>query len=188
MKPVRALFIPGNRSHVATQLPVAEELRRRGNEAHFLTRDAVIHEAYRTSASLEGGGFTIHAYEGYYQTDIGRRLPRLGPYFRSRREVFRFLDAVAFDVAATCNDDSALFDRLVVDYSRRRGRDVLLIQESVRPAQRRLPLGAALRAQGRSALTTPLLLCVARWATGGAFARRGSFERRANPLRRAFVP
>jgi hypothetical protein len=144
---IKVLFLPGNPSHVKSQRPVAEELVRRGHAPSFLIRDGVVDEYYRVGKCLDRDEFITHVYQGYYRSDINRALPELRSFFRARREVDEFLGLLDFDVAVFCNDDSGLFDRLVIDSCRRRSRAALLIQESVRPAQRVLPILTRLRQQ-----------------------------------------
>ncbi len=170
---IRVLFVPGNPGHVQAQLPIAKELRQRGHNPCFLTRDAVIKPEYRTAEAVKGAGFPCYEYSGYYESDVGRTLPKQKPYVRSKREVFAFLSSIPFDVAVFCNDNSAVFDRLVIAFSRRQGREVLLVQESVRPAHRPTSLVARIRRQGLSAVAAWGPRILARCAPAGAFVRRG---------------
>jgi glycosyltransferase involved in cell wall biosynthesis len=172
-KPIRALFVPGNVAHVRTQLPVAAELARRGHDVAFLVRDRMVAADYRVAPLLAATGQVVHDFDGFYETDLGRRFPRLAAYGRSRRDVTRALDALGFDLAVLCNDDSALFDRLVVDFCRRGDRRTLLIQESVRPAQRRLGLGRRIRHQGLSAVAGGWVQSAGSALLPGPFTRRG---------------
>ncbi len=170
---MNVLFTPGNRSHVASMLPIAEELRRRGHDSSFLTRDAVIEPEYRTAEAVKGAGFPCYEYSGYYESDVSRLLPKVASYVRSKREVFAFLSSIPFDVAVFCNDNSALFDRLVIAFSRREHKEVLLVQESVRPAHRPASLATQIRRRGLSAVAAWGSRILARCAPPGAFVRRG---------------
>ncbi len=172
-KTVKALLVSTNSSHVLTQLPVAAELSRRGHRPLFLVRDSVVRPKHRVTHVLEETGFSTCEYCGYYESDMYRRLPGVRAYVRSKRAVFAFLRTVDFDIAIVCNDDAALFDRLVVDFCRLNNKESLLIQESVRPARRRLPLPTLLKYYGTSILVAKLVQTAARCLTYGPFVRRG---------------
>jgi hypothetical protein len=168
------LVVPGNRSHAASLLPVADELKRRGHQAEFLIRDAYIEVAnLRVADLIDKEQYPVHVYDGEYQTDINQALPYLGSYFRSQKAVGKFLAARDYNLVALCNDDSALFDRLLIDWSVRRRKEVLLIQESIRPARRRLPLGARLQSEGVRKLVLTALLGVAGSVCSSPYFRKG---------------
>jgi hypothetical protein len=167
----RVLFVPGNRSHAASQFPIAEELRRRGHDPAFLTRDAVVEPEYHTAGTVKQAGFPCHEYSGYYAFDENRRLPQLNTYFRSKRAVFDFLRSTDYDISVSCNDTSALFDRFVVEFSRRNRKQALLIQESVRPAHRRIA-NASFGRRRLSNMIDSLVENFGRCPINGDFARQ----------------
>jgi hypothetical protein len=143
--PLRVLLAPGNPLHAKTMLPVAAELSRRRHHPIFIERDAVIAPDYRVGHLIEASGFEVHRFGGVYKSDQGQVLPSLLAYTASRKSVYEFLDRVPFDVSVSCNDTSALFDRLVVAYSKRRRRECLLIQEGIKQPRRHRTLMSFIR-------------------------------------------
>lgn len=170
--PIRVLFVPGNPLHAKTHLLVAEELTRRGHVATFLARDQVTTADYRVREVLENSGYEIIDYAHFYESDQGRVFPSLQTYGRSRRAVFDFLSRLPFDLSVSCNDTSALFDRLVVAFGRRHNKPSLLIQESIKQARREITLRAVMRRHGiRKATLLAARRAAVRWLPGPFTAR-----------------
>jgi hypothetical protein len=169
---IRVLFVPGNAGHIKAFLPIAEELHRRGHELTFLLRDAVVDPEYHTAETVKRAGFSCHEYSGYYVSDVNRRLPKLRTYLGSKRAVFAFLRSIDYDISVSCNDTSALFDRLVVEFSRQNQKQALLVQESVRPAQRQIAMATTPGRRKLSVVVDKMIEIVGRCPVNGAFARR----------------
>jgi hypothetical protein len=169
---IRILLIPGNRSHAACQIPIAEELRRRGHDPAFLTRDAVIEVEYYTAKAVKEAGFPCYEYSGFYAFDENRRFPKLHSYFRSKRAVYECLGSIDYDISISCNDTSALFDRLVVEYGSRNKKQTLLIQESVRPAYRRKKWRVPPGCRISSYIIDRIIDLFGRYSVSGAFVRK----------------
>jgi hypothetical protein len=170
---VQVLFVPGNRSHVATFLPVADELVCRSHEASFLVRDSLVDHEYRVKDLLVSPTLPVREYTGNYNSDMRRLFPAVSSYGRFKREFRRFLAGERFDVLVTSNDDSVMFDRLAVFEARKRGVLTLLIQESVRPTHRRVPISRVLSDAGTQELRGEVAQVVARVLCLGPFFRKG---------------
>lgn len=167
------LFAPSNPSHVATQLPVAKEMVRRGYKAVFLSRDTIVNEEYRVEPFLNGTGMQIIRYDSYYKPDLNLISPRLFSYLKFGTELSGWLSTVDADAVVVCNDDAALFDRMVVELFRRAGKHAFLIQESVRPAIRRIPLYVKLKEQGGRGIFLDLYQKIVFRLGLGPFFRKG---------------
>lgn len=169
----KVLFVPSNPSHVATQLPVAQELLSRGYRSVFLTRDSLIEEEYRVETLLNCNNIPILQYTSYYEADGNRYFPRIMSYFKFKNIFSQWLSRVEADAVVVCNDDAALFDRMVVELFRRAGKHTFLVQESVRPAIRKIPFTLKLRGQGRREMLHKLLQYYASRLRLNSFFRKG---------------
>jgi len=166
-------FVPSNPSHVATLLPVAEELLSRGHVSTFLTRDSLVEEEYRVEPLLASKNMPFVRYTGYYQTDSDQFFPDIGSYLKFRAEFYRWLTPLGADAVVTCNDDAALFDRMVMDLFRCDGKHAYLVQESVRPATRELPFFFKLKEQGTNEILHQFFAKFAYRFSLGPFFRKG---------------
>ena len=169
---ITTLFVPSNPTHLQNQLPIADELRRRGHCSVFLVRDAVVAPPFRVGQRINRDVYAVAEYKDCYQTDTGHICPALRSYRRSKREISKFLHAIDFQVAVMCNDASALFDRIVVDFCRRNKKRSLLVQESIK--QDLKPQSILKEFRSRGLLRTVRLAAFSsagRWATGPFFRR-----------------
>lgn len=167
------LFVPSNPSHVAAQLPVAEELERRGHRSVFLSRDSFVNQEYKIESILNSKGLAVLRFESDYQPDFGRLFPESTSYLKFKAELTHQLSAVGADAVVVCNDDAALFDRMVVHLFRRANKQAFLIQESVRPANRRLAFKLKLKEQGKKEILHDLFQDIAFRLRLGPFFRKG---------------
>ena len=167
------LFVSSNPSHAATQLPVAEELLCRGHKSIFLSRDSLIEEGYRVEPFLISKKIPIIQYKGFYKADLGRFFPDISGYFKFRAEFSEWLAAVCADAVVLCNDDAALFDRMVLDLFCCNGKRTFLIQESVRPSIRKIPLIVKFKEQGINEILHQYLAKLAFSLALGPFFRKG---------------
>ncbi|QEM68663.1 hypothetical protein FO488_11165 [Geobacter sp. FeAm09] len=167
------LFVPSNPSHVATQVPVAVELACRGHKPLFLSRDALIEEEYRVEPFLAAQHMPIMRYEAFYESDSQRFFPVIGSYRKLAAELSRWLAPLGADAVVTCNDDAALFDRMVMELFRDCDKPAFLIQESVRPSIRKLPFLLKLKEQGGNEILHQLCAKFAYKLSLGAFFRKG---------------
>ena len=165
------LFLPSNPAHYRTMEPVARELSRLGHRIAFSVRDAHLDSSYSVDSLVRQGGFTRYVYEGFYKLNMFQILPPLGIWHHMRKDVFRYLDSVAFNAIIVCNDFTVPFERLAIDYCRRNSRVSLLIQESVRPAFQRLPLAIRFRSDGPRSLIRPVERFIARRLVPSGYGR-----------------
>lgn len=167
------LFVPSNPSHVATQLPVAEELSSRGHRSVFLSRDSFVNKEYRIESMLNGKDISVLRFASDYKSDFGSLFPNIKSYLKFKTELANQLSTVGADAVVVCNDDAALFDRMVVHLFRHTRKQAFLIQESVRPANRRLPFKLKLKEQSTKGIFQYLLQDIAFRLRLGPFFRKG---------------
>ena len=172
-KQLRILFAPANRIHLISQVPVARELAGRRHQCAFLARDPVVGNDYKILPHLENLSVATHVYSGYYRTDVNSFLSELRAYRRFRSEFSEYLEGISYDVVITCNDDSALFDRMLLHISRQRCRPTILIQEGVRPGIRNCSLLQQCRALRPIQIVDGALQGLARRFQLGPFFRKG---------------
>lgn len=167
------LFIPSNPSHVATQMPVAEELLKRGNIPLFLSRDYHIEKQYCVEPTLSNYSMPVVRYKSYYKTDENRIFPSIYSYLKFYAKFSVWLSNVGADAIVVCNDDAALFDRMAVNIFLRTGKSAFLIQESVRPAIRKISFNKKYKEQGAKGILQDILKCLAFRYRLGPFFRKG---------------
>lgn len=169
----KILFVPSNPSHVATQLPVVVQLIRSGHHPLFLSRDSLINKEYTVEHLLQNMNVPIVRYKSYYAPDYGRTFPKIWQYIKFKNSMSKWLLDVNADAVVICNDDAALFDRMIVDWFCNAGKQAFLIQESVRPTIRKIPISLKLKEQGASEIFRDLVQDFAFKFRFGPYFRKG---------------
>ncbi len=170
---MKILFTPSNKAHVKTFLMIARELDRRGHSARFLHRDSLISTPYHIASLIDTSRYSVYEYDRFYESDLRRGLPSLSGYRRFKKEFGQFLDTLEFDTVVVSNDDSTMFERLVIDLAYHRQAASMLIQESVRPCDRSLSPLVILREVGLAGLVRESIKQYSRQLKGGPFFRKG---------------
>lgn len=167
------IFIANNPSHVDALEHIYNKFNTDNYFPLFITRDAYCEDHYKVEHLLIKKNIKYLVYDKYYYSSQESYNCSFIKYFKFKSDLYLFLKKINISLLFICNDDSALFERVVIEYCAKNEIISCLIQESVRPFKKEMSLSEKIRYQGVRELFYDYSFKIARFFNLGAYFRKG---------------